>query len=176
MRLYLCLFAFVVLGHNALSQSQEIWVKSYDIRSNKLKGLIEDTLKTIELMKLLNRGYMPVMTVNKKHEKFISNDSLSQNNGILIEYKLELQKIDAGITAKPAKIGVTRFKELEIVLILYAFNGLIPMPGQSRVSTYSINEIIEMYTKQPFTEVEVCTIFWDGKSYYYASDDKNSSR
>lgn len=165
MRLFFCFILFMLLLNNVLAQSELLWVNKYDIRSNELKVMIEDTLKRIEIFKLIDRGYTPVMTI--KSNQCRCNDSLVKKEEILVSFKIELQKVDSGIIAKPGKIGVARVEEMEIILILYAFNGLLPVPGQSLIKTYSFEETIEMWRIQPFSEVEVCTILWDGKSYYY---------
>lgn len=147
------------------SQSSPVYVKGYQLQSLVLQGLIGDTLKSSYCEEFFKDGYTPILTIEQSRFDIGINDTLQRDQEYAIQYHLAFQLIDEGITAKPAKIGVARFSGYEIVLILYDFYGLIPVPGQTKIMTFSIEELMAMKDKVPFKMFEVCTIVWDGQAF-----------
>jgi hypothetical protein len=158
------------------SQSEIVWVKNYEIRSTQLRSLLEDTLKSREIAGLMAEGYKPLMTIESNRTHRLYNDSIHKKDQILVEYTVELHKIDGGIIPAHGKLGVTRFEGMEIILVLYDFNDLLPFPDQTPIKIYSVEETIAMWHAKPFSKIDVCTILWDGKSYYYKNNASNFSR
>lgn len=159
-------FFFILAILKGYSQSCDVWVKAYNLNPS-IKAAIFNILKSDTCLKYFNNGYLPVVTLTKDSNSEINlSDTLTEID-YPVKFQISFKRVSSSISATPAKIGVAFIGDYEVTLILYEFMGISPIPGQTTIKTYCMDEIFVLQSKtSELVLLEnhiISTIVWNGQ-------------